>query len=93
MDPLKTARGPPGQEKNLRALVEAPGTLCAAPRGAQGGTGGPRGAQGGGTGGIPQLLLHVPTNIDGFLEMLLWPLFRAVFFFSKPDLNWAARGR
>ena len=84
--PRKSARGSPGPQKKTRALVKAPGTLRAAPRGAQGG---PRG----GHGEIPQLLLHVPTNIGGFLEMLLWPLFRACFFCSKPDLNWAARGR
>ena len=32
MSPLKSARGPLGPEKKLRALVEAPGTLRAAPK-------------------------------------------------------------
>ena len=36
MSPLKSAREPLGPEKKLRALVKAPGTLRAAPRGALG---------------------------------------------------------
>ncbi len=72
--------GPPDPNGVPGTSSRAPGTLRAAPRGGQGGHGGILGAQGGGHGGIPQLLLHVPTNIGGFLEMLLWPLFRAVLF-------------
>ena len=36
MSPLKSARGPLGPKKKLRALVKAPGTLRAAPRGTLG---------------------------------------------------------
>ena len=41
MSPLKSARGPLGPKKKLRALVKAPGTLRAAPRGALEPPGGP----------------------------------------------------
>ena len=78
--PRKSARGPPGPKKRPPDLVKGPRDLRAAPRGAQGGDG-----------GVPHILLHVPANIDGFPGMLLWLTFRACFFFSKPDLNWAAR--
>ena len=41
MSPLKSARGPLGPKKKLRALVKAPGILCAAPRGGPEPPGGP----------------------------------------------------
>ena len=39
---------------------------------------------------MPQLLSHVPCNIDRFVEMLLWLEFWAPFFEPEPDLNWGA---
>ena len=77
--PEKCARAPRTQTAPPGPRQGPPGPCAQPPGGPRGGTGGSRGAQGG-HGGIPQLLLHVPTNIDGFLEMLLWPLFRACFF-------------
>ena len=91
--PRKSARGLPGPKRRPRDLVKGPRDPARSPPGGPGGARGDPGGPRGGHGGLPQLLLHVPTNIDGFLEMLLWPLFRAGYFFSKPDLNWAARGR
>ena len=61
MDPLKSARGPPGPEKKLGALIEAPGTLRAAPRGA---LGPPRGTFAGHvTSSFLLLVLHKPAKV------------------------------
>ena len=61
MSPLKSARGPLGPEKKLRALVKAPGTLRAAPRGA---LGPPRGTFAGHvTLSFLLLVLHKPAKV------------------------------
>ena len=70
--PEKVRAGPPDPNGAPGTSSRAPGTLRAAPRGAQGGAG-----------GIPEILLHVPANIDGFPEMLLWLTFRACFCFLE----------
>ena len=90
--PRKSARGPPGPKNAPRTSSRAPGTLRAAPRGAQGGHGGTPGGPGGGTGGSLSFCYTSPLILMVFSKCCCGPCFE-LFFFSKPDLNWAARGR
>ncbi len=83
------ATPPPGSQKSPRKSACGPpgpkqrprDLFCAQP------PGGPRGATGG------SLRFCYTSRLILIPEMLLWPLFRACIFFSKPDLNWAARSR